>query len=240
MRLAVSESSRHSYYIRLKLCLDWMIALVLFIASAPLVAILALLVKMTSRGPAFYTQTRLGLGGRTFRIIKIRTMHHNCEASTGAVWSLPGDSRVTGLGRLLRDTHLNELPQLLNILAGHMAFVGPRPERPEISKKIERALPDFRARLAIRPGVTGLAQMRLPADTDLQGVRKKLAHDLYYIREANLWLDIQIVFSTGFYFVGAASQALCKAMVKSHGLEVERNLQDDESCGSESYEVGAA
>ena len=152
---------------------------------------------------------------------------------------MPGDVRITGLGRLLRDTHMDELPQLLNILQGHMSFVGPRPERPEIAQRIERVLPEFHDRLALRPGVTGLAQMRLPADTNLDGVRKKLAHDLYYIREANPWLDAQIVFSTAFYFIGAASQALCAALVKSHGLEVERNLQDD-STGGEAYEVGAA
>ncbi len=240
MQLQRCAVSLHPYYLRLKLCLDWMLAFTLCVLTSPLIAVLALLVRMTSAGPAFYMQTRLGLGGRTFRIIKLRTMRHNCEAATGAVWSLPGDARVTGLGRLLRDTHLDELPQLFNILAGQMAFVGPRPERPEISQRIERLLPDFRDRLAVRPGITGLAQMRLPADTDLVGVRKKLAHDLYYVREANLWLDVKIVFSTAFYFIGAASQALCRAMVRSHGLEVERRLQDESPQPNKPYEMGAA
>jgi lipopolysaccharide/colanic/teichoic acid biosynthesis glycosyltransferase len=156
------------------------------------------------------------------------------------VWSLPGDNRVTSIGRLLRDTHLDEVPQLWNVLQGNMGLVGPRPERPEITEKIERVLPNFRDRLLVRPGVTGLAQMRLPADTDLEGVRKKLAHDLYYVREVSLMLDTRIAISTAFYFMGAASQALCNALVKSYGLAVERSLQGGSDSQRDGYEVGAA
>jgi len=226
--------------VHLKFAMEWTLAFVLAVLTAPLVALLAIAVKLTSPGPAFYTQTRLGRFGRKYRIIKLRTMRHNCEANTGPVWSLPGDTRITGLGRLLRDTHLDELPQLLNVLRGEMSLVGPRPERPEITAKIERDIPNFRDRLLVRPGVTGLAQMRLPADTDLEGVRKKLAHDLYYVREVSFMLDFRIAFSTFCYFLGAAANALCKASVKSHGMAVERKLNAECDLNTEMYEVGAA
>jgi lipopolysaccharide/colanic/teichoic acid biosynthesis glycosyltransferase len=219
---------------------EYALAVALAILTAPVILILATAVRLTSRGPAFYTQTRLGRGGRTYRIIKLRTMLHNCEAGTGAVWSLPGDSRVTPIGRLLRDTHLDEVPQLWNVVLGHMSLVGPRPERPEISERIERVLPEFRSRLLVRPGVTGLAQMRLPADTDLEGVRKKLAHDLYYVREMSFPLDVRIGFSTAFYFMGAVSHALCTGLVRSYGRAVEVGADKSAQSQPDAYEVGAA
>ena len=235
-----SDGPRRKVYVDIKFVSEWAMAMLLLIAVSPLIAFLAIVVRLTSRGPAFYAQTRLGLCGRTFRILKLRTMAHNCEAATGPVWSLPGDERVTPIGRLLRDTHLDELPQLWNVLQGHMALVGPRPERPEISERIERILPDFRKRLLVRPGVTGLAQMRLPADTDLEGVRKKLAHDLYYVREMSFLLDVRIAISTAFYFLGAASQALCSALVRPYGRAVERRLESLADADGEQCEAGAA
>src|SRR5439155_12868491 len=116
-----------------------------------------LLVKLTSRGPALYTQTRLGRNGRPFTIYKLRTMQHRCESLTGARWSTPGDPRITPVGRFLRKTHLDELPQLWNVLRGDMALVGPRPERPEFVPQLEQAVPHYRDRLLVRPGVSGLA-----------------------------------------------------------------------------------
>ena len=216
-------------------------ALVLAVLTAPLALVLAALVKITSPGPALYSQTRLGRYGKTYRIYKLRSMVHNCEVKTGPVWSLPGDRRITPLGRFMRNTHLDELPQLWNVLQGHMSLVGPRPERPEISARIEREIPNFRDRLLVRPGVTGLAQMRLPADTDLEGVRKKLAHDLYYVREVSFLLDLRIAFSTAFFFAGAACAALCDALVRSYGRQVELGLDEvePEEIG-EGYEVGVA
>jgi lipopolysaccharide/colanic/teichoic acid biosynthesis glycosyltransferase len=121
-----------------------------------------------------------------------------------------------------------------------MSLVGPRPERPEISDRIEQVLPNFRDRLLVRPGVTGLAQMRLPADTDLEGVRKKLAHDLYYVREMSFLLDMRIGFSTAFYFLGAISHALCTALVRSYGRAVEHGVEQAVPVQPEAYEVGAA
>jgi lipopolysaccharide/colanic/teichoic acid biosynthesis glycosyltransferase len=124
-------------------------------------------------------------------------MWHNCEHVSGPRWSTPGDPRVTPLGRLLRWSHLDELPQLWNVLRGEMSLVGPRPERPELIPPLEGALPRYRERLCVRPGVTGLAQVQLPPDTDLASVRRKLAFDLYYVEHGSLWLDLRLMACTG-------------------------------------------
>jgi lipopolysaccharide/colanic/teichoic acid biosynthesis glycosyltransferase len=183
-------------YALIKPVADWLAALVLLLLAAPVILVTALVVKLTSRGPALYSQTRLGRNGRPYRIYKIRTMTHECERHGGAQWSTPGDPRVTPVGRVLRRTHLDELPQLWNVLRGDMSLVGPRPERPEFVPQLERAIPYYSARLLVRPGVTGLAQVQLPPDTDLASVRRKLAYDLYYVRQMSPWLDLQILLST--------------------------------------------
>lgn len=187
-----------SIYEPIKYCFDFAFGCVLLILSSPIILIAALAVRVTSSGPAFYSQTRLGKAGRPFRIYKLRTMYHNCESATGAKWSVPGDSRITPLGKFLRVTHLDELPQLINVLKCEMSLVGPRPERPEIIKTLEVAIPRYRERLAIRPGVTGLAQLRLPADITVEGVREKLVYDLHYIQVMGPWLDIRLTACTIF------------------------------------------
>jgi lipopolysaccharide/colanic/teichoic acid biosynthesis glycosyltransferase len=192
-------------YARVKGVVEWIASLALLVFAVPLVAVLAVIIKATSRGPVFYSQLRLGRSGRPFRIYKLRTMFYDCEAVTGPVWSATDDPRVTRVGRWLRDTHLDELPQLLNVIRGEMALIGPRPERPEMAAKIERTLPDFADRLLVRPGITGLAQMRMPADMDLQAVGEKLGHDLEYIRDFGPSLDARICLSTLFYFVRAVA-----------------------------------
>jgi lipopolysaccharide/colanic/teichoic acid biosynthesis glycosyltransferase len=194
--------SRRHWYVPCKTAIDFVAAAVLLVLAAPLIALAALLVKLTSRGPAFYTQTRVGRNGRLFTIYKVRTMVHRCESLTGPRWSVPGDPRVTALGQVLRVTHLDELPQLLNVLRGEMSLIGPRPERPEFVPELEAALPSYRDRLAVLPGVTGLAQVQLPADTDLDSVRKKLAYDLFYIRNLTPVLDLRILVCTALYAVG--------------------------------------
>jgi lipopolysaccharide/colanic/teichoic acid biosynthesis glycosyltransferase len=172
------------------------VALILLILALPIIGLAALAVKLTSRGKVIYCQTRTGLGGVPYTIYKIRTMFTNCESVSGARWASVGDPRITAVGRFLRKVHVDELPQLWNVLRGEMSLVGPRPERPEFVVKLEQVLPDYRRRLLVRPGVTGLAQIQLPADTDLEGVRRKLACDLYYIYNRTLWLDVRIVFCT--------------------------------------------
>jgi lipopolysaccharide/colanic/teichoic acid biosynthesis glycosyltransferase len=211
----------YRWYPACKAALDRSTALALLVLSAPLIVVLAALVRLTSRGPAFYSQTRLGRHGRTFRIYKLRTMVNQCESLTGPRWSIPGDPRVTGLGRFLRRSHLDELPQLVNVLLGHMSLIGPRPERPEFLPELERACPHYRDRLAVRPGVTGLAQVQLPADTSVTSVRRKLAYDLYYIRNLSPWLDLSLLVCTGFYALGVPFRLVGRLLRVPHGPQVE-------------------
>jgi lipopolysaccharide/colanic/teichoic acid biosynthesis glycosyltransferase len=192
-----SPPSAVSGYSRVKGVVDVLAALLLLILCAPLLLLGALLVKLTSRGPVFYSQVRLGKNGRPFTMYKIRSMVDNCENLTGAQWSLPGDARVTLIGQFLRRTHLDELPQLWNVLRGDMSLVGPRPERPEFFPGLEQAFPQYRDRLAVHPGLTGLAQVQLPPDTNLESVGRKLACDFVYIRRLSFWLDARIHICTG-------------------------------------------
>jgi lipopolysaccharide/colanic/teichoic acid biosynthesis glycosyltransferase len=175
---------------------------VLILLVAPVILVIMALVRLTSRGPALYAQVRVGLNGRLFTIYKIRTMTRDCERSSGPCWSTADDPRVTRFGRFLRRSHVDELPQLWNILIGDMSLVGPRPERPEFVSILERAIPRYRDRLVIRPGLTGLAQVQLPPDTDLGGVHDKLAFDLHYIRDCNLWLDLRLFACTALFLMG--------------------------------------
>jgi lipopolysaccharide/colanic/teichoic acid biosynthesis glycosyltransferase len=191
-------------YLTVKAVVEYALSVVLLILAAPVIAVCAVLVRLTSRGPAFYSQTRLGLGGRPYRIYKLRTMYHQCELLSGPRWSQSGDTRVTPLGRLLRSTHLDELPQLWNILRGEMSLIGPRPERPEFIPALAKAIPLYELRMLVRPGVTGLAQVQLPPDSDLDSVRTKLAHDLFYIQRAGLWMDLRILAATLFKVFGAS------------------------------------
>ncbi len=193
-----------------KTVVEYVCALILMIVTAPLQLLAILLVQATSSGPALYSQTRLGRRGRPYRIFKIRTMYHNCEKHSGPRWSTPGDPRVTAVGRFLRRTHVDELPQLWNVLRGEMSLVGPRPERPEFVKLLECAIPHYHDRLQVRPGVTGRAQVLLPADTDLASVRRKLAYDLCYVRHHSLWLDFRIVVCTAFNLIGVELAGLLR------------------------------
>lgn len=190
-----------------KSAVEWLAALVLLVAAAPLIAVLGVMLRCTSRGPALYSQVRLGRFGRPFRLYKLRTMVDRCEEFTGPVWSTVDDPRATRLGRWLRATHLDELPQLWNIVRGEMSLIGPRPERPEIAEQIERVLPSFRSRLAVRPGLTGLAQVLLPPDADINTVRFKLAHDLEYIRRIGVRVDARVALSTALILFGVSGAA---------------------------------
>src|SRR6266404_2021348 len=153
----LSGLAERDWYWRVKPWLDVLFALFLLVLAAPFILVAALLVKLTSRGPAFYSQVRLGLGGKPFSIRKLRTMYHNCERLSGPCWSSANDSRITPVGRFLRRSHIDELPQLWNVLCGEMSLVGPRPERPELIPTLARSIPGYRHRLEVRPGVTGLA-----------------------------------------------------------------------------------
>lgn len=191
-----SEPVLPSRYDRSKRCVDLLIGIPLGILLLPLILLTAVLVKFTSKGPAFYTQSRVGRFGHCFRIYKIRTMRHNCEHLSGAKWAVKNDTRVTWLGKFLRKSHLDELPQILNVLKGDMSLVGPRPERPEFTAILEAAVPHYRDRMLVRPGVTGLAQVFLPPDTDVNSVKRKLVYDLRYIITMSLWLDLRLMLAT--------------------------------------------
>jgi lipopolysaccharide/colanic/teichoic acid biosynthesis glycosyltransferase len=209
---------RLAWYLPCKFAADFAAALVLLVLAAPVILAAAALVKLTSRGPAFYTQVRVGRHGRLFTIIKLRTMIHKCESLTGPRWAIPGDPRITRVGQFLRRTHLDELPQLVNVLKGDMSLIGPRPERPEFFPELERALPAYRCRLAVRPGVTGLAQVLLPADTDLGSVRRKLACDLHYVERLSPLLDVRILACTALYAAGAPYRLIGR-LLSEHGHE---------------------
>jgi lipopolysaccharide/colanic/teichoic acid biosynthesis glycosyltransferase len=190
------------WYPSAKPVLDFVVAALLALVLGPVIAATALLIVLTSPGPAFYTQVRLGRFGRPFIIWKLRTMEHNCEDGSGAQWSTPGDRRVTPLGRILRKLHIDEFPQLWNVLRGDMSLVGPRPERPEFFPVLSAAIPNYPQRLLVKPGVTGLAQVYLPPDEDVEGVRRKQAHDLHYIRTFGLGLDVRLLIATAVQAVG--------------------------------------
>lgn len=172
--------------------LERMIGMLLFGIATPLIGILVICVRMTSSGPGLYRQVRVGRHGRIFTMLKIRTMTADAEILTGPQWTRVNDPRITTIGIFLRKTHLDELPQLWNVACGDMAIMGPRPERPELVHVLAEYVPGYLNRLAVQPGITGLAQINLPPDSDVESVRRKLILDLDYIRNANLWLDLRM------------------------------------------------
>lgn len=191
-----SDMTTKGGYELIKPWLDCSLASVLLLFSAPVIVLSAVLMRLNSPGSWIYAQKRLGLKGKVFTIYKLRTMYDGSERQTGPTWSLPGDPRVTPVGRFLRWCHLDELPQLVNVLKREMSLVGPRPERPEFLGQLERALPDYRQRLEVRPGLTGLAQVQQPPDTNLHSVHRKLNYDLCYIERMSLWLDLRLLVGT--------------------------------------------
>jgi lipopolysaccharide/colanic/teichoic acid biosynthesis glycosyltransferase len=204
------KSGRYAAY---KRALEVVLSALLLILFAPLLLSIMALVKLTSRGPALYSQVRVGRDGRLFVIYKVRTMIRDFESLAGGPrWTAEGDPGITPLGHFLRRSHLDELPQLWNILRGDMSLVGPRPERPEFVSKLERAIPRYRDRLSVRPGVTGLAQAQLPPDTNLEGVGRKLACDLYYIQNLDFWLDLRLLVSTALFLMGIPFALSCRLL----------------------------
>ncbi|WP_218933865.1 sugar transferase [Rubripirellula lacrimiformis] len=181
-------------------------AIVFLVALSPLLALLALAVRLSSRGDIFYRQTRSGIDGRPFQILKFRSMSSDAEDGTGAVWATKNDPRVTAIGHYLRTLHLDELPQLWNIVRGEMSFVGPRPERPEIIRGLELQIPGYRHRLDVLPGVTGLAQVNLDPDESIHSVKRKFELDIEYIFSATPLLDLRIIFTTMLKMCGIPKQ----------------------------------
>ena len=175
---------------------DRIVGMFLLVAFAPVIGLAALLVKLTSRGPAFYKQERVGRYGLTFNIIKLRTMRCDAETKSGPVWADAKDSRVTLVGGFLRRSHLDELPQLVNVVRGEMSLVGPRPERPYFVQQLRERIPGYEERLAIKPGITGLAQVRAGYDHALRDVRRKVKLDTMYVNRMCWWVDFIIIVRT--------------------------------------------
>jgi sugar transferase (PEP-CTERM system associated) len=169
----------------------------LLVLTLPVMALAALAIKLTSPGPVFYSQQRVGLNGRIFTIYKFRSMRVDAEAGTGAVWATPGrDPRVTKVGALLRRSRVDELPQLWNVLVGDMSLVGPRPERPEFVHNLTKQIPFYGQRHVVPPGLTGWAQVRYAYGASVEDAMEKLQYDLFYIKNRSLALNLYILFET--------------------------------------------
>jgi lipopolysaccharide/colanic/teichoic acid biosynthesis glycosyltransferase len=208
----------------LKRGLDFMIAAVALVLLAPVMALSALAIRRESAGPILYSQVRVGLDrrrhrgpsmnggerrqhtgyGQPVKIYKFRSMVPEAEQKTGAVWCAENDPRVTRVGNFLRRTHLDEIPQLFNVLRGEMSIVGPRPERPEFVERLTEEIPGYRQRTSVLPGITGLAQVKYRYDRDLETATKKLQYDLYYIRNSGLLFDVKIMAATVGYMAKKA------------------------------------
>jgi sugar transferase (PEP-CTERM system associated) len=176
-------------------CVSLCAAATLLLLCMPFLPFVALAVKLSSKGPVFFRQSRVGMGGRTFQVVKFRTMFTDAEAG-GAKWATKNDPRVTKVGMFLRKTRIDEIPQLWNVLRGDMGFVGPRPERPEFTAWLSEELPFYYLRTLIRPGLTGWAQVRYSYGSTLAETKEKLEYDLYYIKHMSLGLDLLIMFET--------------------------------------------
>ncbi|MBY8911584.1 sugar transferase [Bacillus sp. YC2] len=188
--IAVTE--RTARYLAIKRFMDILFALTGLLAALPIMALFSILICLESPGPAFYKQERVGKNGRPFHLYKLRSMKIDAEKS-GAVWALKKDPRVTKVGAFIRRTRIDELPQLLNVLRGEMSLIGPRPERPVFTKQFQAEIPGFTERLAVKPGLSGWAQVNGGYDMT---PREKLMFDLYYIRNLTFSLEVKIMIKT--------------------------------------------
>jgi sugar transferase (PEP-CTERM system associated) len=171
------------------------ISLIGLILTLPLLPLIMLAIRLDSKGPVFYTQTRVGKAGRVFKVVKFRTMRQDAEAA-GPQWAGDNDPRITRIGKFLRSSRLDEIPQLWCVLRGDMAFVGPRPERPEFIELLSKQIPFYGVRHMVRPGLTGWAQVKYKYGSTVEDSREKLQYDLFYIKNASIGLDLLIMFQT--------------------------------------------
>lgn len=195
--LIFSEGFQQSSWMRAySRIMGLVLASVVTVLVSPVLLLLALLIKLDSRGPAIYRQTRVGRFGRPFEILKFRSMGTDAEQDSGPVWAQEKDPRVTRMGRILRKLRLDELPQLLNILKGEMSFVGPRPERPHFIDQLKHQIPFYDLRHSVRPGITGWAQVSMRYGATVEDSQEKLEYDLFYIQNLSFSFDLLILFQT--------------------------------------------
>jgi exopolysaccharide biosynthesis polyprenyl glycosylphosphotransferase len=175
---------------------DLLMAMILLLVTLPVILLAAIAVKLDSPGPVFYRQQRVGRGGQVFTLFKFRSMVQDAEAKQGPAWATKRDPRITRIGRFLRLTRIDEVPQVFNVLRGDMAFVGPRPERPEFVARLAEQIDHYRDREVVKPGITGWAQVNYPYGASVEDSRNKLAYDLYYVKRRSLFLDLLILVAT--------------------------------------------
>jgi lipopolysaccharide/colanic/teichoic acid biosynthesis glycosyltransferase len=223
--LVVDENwvdSKNGTYLKFKYAFESLVAACLLVVLWPVILVLWIAVKVTSPGSGFYTQTRVGLDGKVFKLVKLRSMCCNAEAGGKCKWSGKVDKRVTPLGKVLRKLHLDELPQLWNVACGEMSLVGPRPERPEITFYLEKKIPCYHNRHRVKPGITGLAQVNLEPDENINSTRKKQILDLRYIQKSSMLLDMRLICATSLRVIGIpGAWAMNAALLKQHIEEQE-------------------
>jgi lipopolysaccharide/colanic/teichoic acid biosynthesis glycosyltransferase len=194
-------------YLLLRPLVDYGCSFVGLLIASPVLIVTGMAIKITSSGPVFYTQVRVGKDGRFFNIIKFRTMRADAESQTGPVWTKKNDSRITTIGRFLRETHIDELPQLINVLKGDMSIIGPRPERPHFVDMLNQEIHGYTKRLDVNPGITGLAQCYWKYDETISDVKRKLHYDVLYIKNKCWRLDMKIIWRTlGISLLGEKQQ----------------------------------
>jgi len=192
----IFEAPQHHFIVLVQNLYSLIFAMVGFLLTLPIMIIVGILVKVTSPGPILFSQTRVGKNKRPFTLYKFRSMRADAEAKTGAVWATKNDPRITPIGGILRKLRLDELPQFINVILGDMSLVGPRPERPEFVEVLENKIPFFRQRMAVKPGITGWAQINHKYGDTIEDTVKKLEYDLYYIKNLTPALDAYIIFHT--------------------------------------------
>lgn len=175
---------------------DILVSIIAVLLTLPIILVVGIAIKMTSKGAIIYRQVRVGMNGKTFTILKFRTMYENAEEKTGPVWAEENDPRVTKVGYWLRKLRIDEIPQFINVLKGDMSLVGPRPERPHFVEQFTEQIPLYTRRLRMRPGITGWAQVKWKYDGSLETVREKTKYDLFYIENASLKMDAKILINT--------------------------------------------
>ncbi|CUT02926.1 undecaprenyl-phosphate glucose phosphotransferase [Candidatus Chrysopegis kryptomonas] len=190
-----------------KRLIDIVVSLVVLVVGLPLWILIAILIKLDSRGPIIYKQERVGKDGKIFTLYKFRSMYENAEAMTGPTWATKNDPRVTRIGKILRKLHLDEIPQFFNVLKGDMSLIGPRPERPMFVEKLSKEIPLYKRRLKVKPGITGWAQVKYKYDESIEDVKKKLQYDLFYIENMSLRMDLKIIAYTILHVLSGKGQA---------------------------------